>query len=96
MSLPFLNSSRVSSHILMYDTYLLPSQKWQHYSREAQIVPSLIECEHERAFKILAKVNNSVLIKNMALRDRQKLDNQNRSTNCQTDRRAGILVNEKK
>ena len=47
MSLLFLNSWRVSSHIVRYDTGPLAIQKQQWDSREAQIEPPLIECECE-------------------------------------------------
>jgi hypothetical protein len=50
----FLNSWRVSSHIVRYDTDHLAIQKQQWDSREAQIEPPLIECDCEWAFRIRA------------------------------------------
>jgi hypothetical protein len=41
----FLNSWRVSSHIVGYDTNPPAIQKQQLHSREAQIDPPFIECE---------------------------------------------------
>jgi hypothetical protein len=50
----FLNSCRVSSHIVRYDTNPPAIQKLHWHSREAQIEPPLIECECEWAFRIRA------------------------------------------
>jgi hypothetical protein len=45
MSMLFLNSWRVSSHIVRYDTSPPAIQKQHWHSREAQIEPPLIECK---------------------------------------------------
>jgi hypothetical protein len=52
VSMLFLNSWRVSSHIVRYDTTPPAIQKQHCHSREAQIEPPLIECEW--AFRIRA------------------------------------------
>jgi hypothetical protein len=52
MSVLFLNSWRVSSHIVRYDTNPPAIQKQQWHSRKAQIEPPLIECEW--AFRIVS------------------------------------------
>jgi hypothetical protein len=54
VSMLFLNSWRVSSHIVRYDTSPPAIQKQQWHSREAQIELPLIECECEWAFRIRA------------------------------------------
>jgi hypothetical protein len=54
VSMLFLNSWRVSSHIVRYDTSPPAIQKQQWHSREAQIESPLIECEW--AFRIRALV----------------------------------------
>jgi hypothetical protein len=50
----FLNSWRVSSHIVSYDTNPPTIQKQHWHSREGQIEPPLFECEREWAFRIQA------------------------------------------
>jgi hypothetical protein len=55
----FLNSWRVSIHIVRYDTNPPAIQKQHWHSREAQIEPPLIECECEWAFRIRALVLSS-------------------------------------
>jgi hypothetical protein len=57
MSMLFLNSCRVSSHIVRYDTNPPAIQKQHWHWREAQIEPPLIECECEWAFIIRALVS---------------------------------------
>jgi hypothetical protein len=52
VSMLFLNSWRVSSHIVRYDTNPPAIQKQHWHSREARIEPPLIECEW--AFRIRA------------------------------------------
>jgi hypothetical protein len=52
----FLNSWRVSCHIVRYDTNPPAMQKQQWHSREAQIEPPFIECECEWAFRIRAYI----------------------------------------
>jgi hypothetical protein len=60
VSMLFLNSWRVSSHIVRYDTSAPAIQKQRWRSREAQIEPPLIECEW--AFRIRAWVCAAMLL----------------------------------
>jgi hypothetical protein len=60
VSMLFLNSWRVSSHIVRYDTKPPAVQKQQWHSREAQIEPPLIECQCEWAFRIRALESHQV------------------------------------
>jgi hypothetical protein len=62
VSMLFLNSWRVSSHIVRYDTNPPAIQEQHWHSREAHIEPPLIECEW--AFRIRAEDPSS------AIRDR--------------------------
>jgi hypothetical protein len=52
VSMLFLNSCRVSSHIVRYDTNPTAIQKQNWHWRKAQIEPPLIDCECEWAFRI--------------------------------------------
>jgi hypothetical protein len=54
VSILFVNSWRVSSHIVRYGTNPPAIQKQHWHSREALIEPPLIECEREWAFRIQA------------------------------------------
>ena len=56
VSMLFLNSWRVSSHIVRYDTNPPAVQKQHWHSMEVQIEPPLFECEREWAFRIQAIV----------------------------------------
>jgi hypothetical protein len=56
MSMLFLNSCRVSSHIVRYDTNPPAIQKQQWHWREVQIEPPLIECGCEWAFRIYGRI----------------------------------------
>jgi hypothetical protein len=55
VSMLFLNSWRVSSHIVRYDTNPPAIQKQYWHSREAHIEPPLIECEW--AFRLRAYIS---------------------------------------
>jgi hypothetical protein len=61
VSMLFLNSCRVSSYIVRYDTNPPAIQKQDWHWREAQIEPPLIEC----AFRIRAQVNFTVVLRFM-------------------------------
>jgi hypothetical protein len=54
VSMLFLNSWRVSRHIVRYDSNPPAIQKQHWHSREAQIEPPHIECQCEWAFRIRA------------------------------------------
>jgi hypothetical protein len=54
VSMLFLNSQRVSSHRVRYNTNPPTIQKQQWHSSEAQNEPPLTECECEWAFRIRA------------------------------------------
>jgi hypothetical protein len=57
----FLNSWRVSSHIVRYDTNPPAIQKQQWHIREAQIEPSLFECEYDELLEHRRKLSNKVI-----------------------------------
>jgi hypothetical protein len=61
-SMLFLNSWRVSSHIVRYNTSPPAIQKQQWHSREAQIELPLIECECEWAFRIYGRESNMQVV----------------------------------